>query len=124
MPKTLEGADEMIRLLHETLVTLDSRARQIEDTQSAGSHVRLLKKLREWMSAVIERSGRSFSAPNSQSSTLPDWYGSLRQRPSLGQKASGNGAYGSTDVTTVRKAVRKNQQELRGVLRPSGRSPD
>ena len=47
MPKTLEEADETIRLLHETLVTLTKRARQIEDIQSAGSHVRLLKKLRD-----------------------------------------------------------------------------
>ena len=47
MPTSLEEADETIRRLHETLVTLTKRARQIEDIQSAGSHVRLLKKLRD-----------------------------------------------------------------------------
>ena len=45
-PTSLEEADKTIRLLHETLATLTKRARQIEDIQSAGSHVRLLKKLR------------------------------------------------------------------------------
>jgi hypothetical protein len=47
MPTSLEEADETIRLLHETLATLTKRARQIEATRAAGSHVRLLKKLRD-----------------------------------------------------------------------------
>ena len=37
LPKTLEEADETIRLLHETITTLTKRARQLEATQAAGS---------------------------------------------------------------------------------------
>ncbi len=47
MPNTLEEADETIRLLHETITTLTKRARQLEATQAAGFHVRLLKTLRD-----------------------------------------------------------------------------
>ena len=47
LPKTLEEADETIRLLHKSLATLTKRVRQHEAAQAAGSHVRLLKTLRD-----------------------------------------------------------------------------
>lgn len=46
MPKSLEEADETIRLLHETLASLTEHARQLQAIQAAGAHVRMLNKLR------------------------------------------------------------------------------
>jgi hypothetical protein len=42
----MEEAEEAIRLLHETIASLTERAKQLDATQNAGSHVRTLKKIR------------------------------------------------------------------------------
>jgi hypothetical protein len=45
-PQSMEEAEEAIRLLHETIASLTERAKQLDATQNAGSHVRTLKKIR------------------------------------------------------------------------------
>lgn len=45
-PQSIEEAEEAIRLLHETIASLTERAKQLEVTQDAGSHIRTLKKIR------------------------------------------------------------------------------
>src|SRR5665213_185943 len=44
---------------------------------------------------------------------VPDWYGSLWQRTSLGAQAPGDGPYRALDGTAVRQTVRQDQQERR-----------
>ena len=44
-PQSIEEAEEAIRLLHETIASLTERAKQLESTQTAGLHVRTLKKI-------------------------------------------------------------------------------
>ena len=44
--QSMVEAEEAIRLLHDTLASLTERAKQLEATQKAGSHVRTLKKIR------------------------------------------------------------------------------
>lgn len=49
-----------------------------------------------------------------QSAAVPDWYGGMRQRAPLGEKAAIVRSHGEVDGPAIRQAVCQDEQERRG----------